>query len=254
MDNTKTEKWITQLHKHVWWLLDTLTVTYVHKLNSSMKVSPSPVWELALFCIKEPFSQSGMWALFSCAKATQGGALSELHGNVTCICIKGWGSDVMCGGAKAQYNNQWDLETSITVWMPKCDACDVFLTLNLPLCAEVLSDGKTGLMWESDYQLPVQTDNQSVRHPYVKGRVLQRVWVLGYQHIGLKSLGSHCMSITVQSASLSSGKTTNKQFQCYLYCRAMPHSWRRVSGHIPKCVLRLCAWATHWGNLGTLSA
>lgn len=160
------EKWITQLHKHVWWLLDTLAVTYVHKLNSSMKVSPSPVWELALFGIKEPFSQSGMWALFSCAKATQGGALSELHGNVTCICITGWGSDVMCGKAKAQHNNQWDLETSITVWMPMFDACDVFLTLNLPLCAEVLSDGKTSLMWEI----------QSVWHPYVKGSVLQRVW------------------------------------------------------------------------------
>lgn len=39
MDNTKMEKWITQLHKHAWWLLDTLMVTSVHKLDSSMKLS-----------------------------------------------------------------------------------------------------------------------------------------------------------------------------------------------------------------------
>lgn len=49
MDKTKVERWITQLHQHAWWILDTLMVTSVPKLDSLMKVSPSQVWELSLF-------------------------------------------------------------------------------------------------------------------------------------------------------------------------------------------------------------
>lgn len=62
------EKWITQLHKHAWWISDTLKVTSVHKLDSLMRVFPSPVWELALSCIKEPFSQGGCEPYFPVLK------------------------------------------------------------------------------------------------------------------------------------------------------------------------------------------
>jgi len=44
-------------------------VTSVHKLGSSMEVSPSAAWELALFCIKEPFSQRGCEPYFPALKS-----------------------------------------------------------------------------------------------------------------------------------------------------------------------------------------
>lgn len=195
------EIWITQLHKHTWWSLDTLKVTSVHKLDSSMKVSPSPVWELALFCIKEPFSQGGCEPYFPALKPhrevpytnymemslvslSKGGALmsctaeprhspviSEIHksldANVQPVTsFSRWVSAASVRGGALRWKNRshtrFRLPTPSPGWLPECAT---------PLCERKSPAASVGA---------------------------------GYQHIGAKSLGSHCVSITVQFVEFKS--------------------------------------------------
>lgn len=151
------EKWITQLHKHAWWLLDTLKVTSVHKLDSSMNVSPSPVWELALLCIKEPFSQGGCEPYFPVLKPHREVPYPN-YMEMSLVSVSKGGALMSCA-AELRHSiiiseilgHPWEFGC-------QCTACDVFLTLSLGcLCVRRCSKmEKTGLMRDSDYQLPVQ--------------------------------------------------------------------------------------------------
>lgn len=73
-----TQKWKSESLNSVnkaWWILDKLKVASVHKRDSSMKAS-QPSLGVGSLLYKRTIQPKGMWDLFSCAKATQGGALS----------------------------------------------------------------------------------------------------------------------------------------------------------------------------------
>lgn len=160
------EKWIAQLHKHAWYILDTLKVTSVYKLDSSMKVSPSSVWELALSCIKEPFSQVGCEPYFPVLKPhrevpypnyMEMSLLSVSMGGV----LTSWVAEPRRSPVRS-----WSIHENF------CSLWRCYVAPQPSLCAEMLSDGKRRLIWDSDYQLPVQAGYQSVQLPYDKARVL----------------------------------------------------------------------------------
>lgn len=199
------EKWITQLHKHAWWILDTLKVTSVHKLDSSMRVSPSPVWELALFCIKEPFSQRGGETYFPVLKPHREVPYPN-YMEMSLVSVSKGGA-LMSYAAEPRHSPVIN-EILVHPWEFGCQsaACDVFLTLRarLPPCAEALSDGKTRLIRDSDYQLPVQGWLPECATPICERKSPAASVGAGYQHIGVKSVGSRCVSITAQSVELKS--------------------------------------------------
>ncbi len=192
------EKWIIQLHKHAWWLLDTLKVTSVHKLDSSMKVSPSPVWELALFCIKEPFSQGGREPYFPALKPHREVPYPN-YMEMSLVSVSKGGALMSCAAEPRHsaiiseiLGHPWEFGC-------QCAACDVFLTLSLGcLCARRCCQMEKQVSWlrpptPSPGWLP------ECATPMCERKSPASSVGAGYQHIGAKSLGSHCVSITVQS-------------------------------------------------------
>lgn len=151
------EKWITQLHKHAWWLLDTLKVTSVHKLDSSMKVSPSPVWELALFCIKEPFSQGGREPYFPALKPHREVPYPN-YMEMSLVSVSKGGALMSCAADPKHSAVISEIPGHPWEFGCQCAACDVFLTLSLGcLCA------RRCCQMEKQVSCGIQTTNSQSR-------------------------------------------------------------------------------------------
>lgn len=194
------EKWITQLRKHAWWALDTLKVTSVHKLDPSMKVSPSPVWELALLFIKEPFSQQGCEPYFpvlkphrevpypnymemSLVSVSKGGALMSCVAEPCCSPI-----------ISAILGHPWEFVpvTYFSRWVSAASECR----------------GAVGWKNRSHMGFRLPTPSPDLL-PGCATPICQRKSPVasvgaGYQHVGAKSLGRNCVSVTLQSVQFIS--------------------------------------------------
>lgn len=197
MDNiTKMEKWITQLRKHAWCVLDTLKVTSVHKLDPSMKVSPSPVWELALLFIKEPFSQQGCEPYFpvlkphrevpypnymemSLVSVSKGGALMSYVAELSCSPIIG---EIL--GHPREFAQP---VTHFSRWI------------------SAASERWSAVRWKNrshmGFRLPTPSPDllPECATPICQRKSPAASVGAGYQHVGAKSLGRNCVSVTLQS-------------------------------------------------------
>lgn len=157
-----------------------------------MKVIPAQAGSWLSLVQKSHSAKGGREPYFP--KAAQGGDLSLLHGNVTRIRIKGWGSDVMYGWAEAQSKNQWDPRHPLGLWCQRAD-CDVFLTLRLGcFCAQSCCEmEKISLKRDSDSQLP------ECATPICQRKSPAASVGAGYQRTGTKSLASYCVSVRLVS-------------------------------------------------------
>lgn len=154
----------------------------------------------------------------------------------------------MGGGAESECNDRRDPETSIRVWVPMCSLWRLFSRW---VChREVSSDGKNKATNPSS-----RLATRVQQHPYVNGSVLERAWVPETGALAFAARPSHFslqpLPLARQLMSLFTAALSATDVVCS----------RCVFGHIPESVnVRVCervcvyVWATHWGNLGTLSA
>lgn len=174
--------------------MDTLKVTSVHKLDSSMRVFPSPVWELALLCIKEPFSQGGCEPYFPVLKLhrevpypnyMEMSLVSVSKGGVLMSCVAELRHSTIISEI---LGHPWEFGC-------QCAARDVFHVKSASVRGGWKNRSHVGfrLLTPSPGPLP------ECATPICERKSPAASVGAGYQHIGAKSLGSHCVSIPVQS-------------------------------------------------------